>query len=206
MAKIKMSPLATDIAGSVDGLLFSKSRGIHTVRKKVIPANPNTSGQRVSRESLAQLMFIYANFSLWLRNGWDASAIGQPATPINLYLKQCLSAYRGVADFSLASASAVPIVTGSQGAPDLDTNPIEIVFSPSPIPAGYGLTVLTTTPIDDDLSTVEISFTNFSAGQTSPKTVPVPPLSGHDVRAYTNFWKSALALYGYGSSFIVNFL
>lgn len=206
MAKIKLSPLATDIAGSLDGLLFSKSRGVNTVRRKVIPINPNTLAQRISRWGLGQLMSINKQMHLFYRNSWDDLAEGASQTAVNLYLKQTLSDYINVNDLSLSPHTSVPVITGSQGTPDNDTQPVEILFSPSPIPAGVVMYVYSTVPVDDSPTSVLLLLSAFAAGLTSPRFVLYPDLSGGDLRISCNFLDTVKQRTGYGFQFLVNFI
>lgn len=205
MAKIKMSPLATDIAGSVDGLLFSKSRGINTVRTKVVPVNPNTAAQRVKRRQMAQMMSLYNLLGLPFRNVWDAASVGVTLPPIQLYLQAVLGAYYAASPFSASPKTSLPDVSVVQGTWAPDTDPVQVVFSPSPVPAGLGFLIKGFVPNDEDNHKVLVSQAIVSAGNSSPGYITLPDISGGDPFVCGNFYDAAAAIVGYGSSFLVEF-
>lgn len=106
MAKITLSPLVTDIRGKVGPTVFSKWKGINTVRALVIPGNPRTLLQRIARG------FTYAVSKAWARQTeaykaqFNAAASGQGISGNNLYMKTMAGFNARFRDFRTTASAA----------------------------------------------------------------------------------------------------
>lgn len=73
------SALATEMSGSLGGMVASHNRGGLYLRARVIPVNPNTSLQQVIRGFVAQLSSLWLNTLTFLqREAWDEYALQVP--------------------------------------------------------------------------------------------------------------------------------
>jgi len=143
MAKVTAPLLSFGASGTVAKVqVYSKWRGRPYVRRHVIPSNPNTTAQQLTRN-----VFSVGN-SFWKLMGtiaispWDLFATGQVLTGRNAFIGRYVSNVRSQVDqalmeFSpgakggLVATSAVPVAV-SQG--------IDItVLAPTP-PSGWTLT------------------------------------------------------------------
>jgi len=73
-AKISLSPLITDVRGSVKDTTFSKWKSSNYIRARVTPSNPNSAAQQLVRESLARCVTLYQSFASEIKTAWDLYA------------------------------------------------------------------------------------------------------------------------------------
>jgi len=149
MAKITGPLLSLSARGSIGkSMTFSSAKGVPYVRQLVIPANPKSTAQVLTRD-------IFTNFGLrWktggaiMRSPWDRFADGTKAAGRNYYMGKNLAATRGESDLDdyigspgakggLAPASMVLTTAASLG--------IEAVVTVPALPTGWTITAVQVT-------------------------------------------------------------
>lgn len=172
MAKIKMSPLVTDIKGSTDKLLFSSSRGVATVRTKVKPVQPNTAAQIANRQIMVSLMKTLGEMSPYIRLGWEHASIGQNKTGTNLFISANVASEK-TQDVNIWSLPTdIQAVSGPSYIEQTAETPYSVAFSPSPVPAGLKLYVYNRVGSPEPPNYYDIWEYIYDAPQTSPVSVP----------------------------------
>lgn len=101
MAKTTAPLLSFGADGQVaKSIVYSKWRGIPYVRRHVVPANPNTTAQQLTRTTFALLREQWKVAPAGLVLPWDTFATGRPFTGMNKYVGENLRVLRGQADFA----------------------------------------------------------------------------------------------------------
>lgn len=143
MATVTGGLMSLSASGTIaDTLTYSRWKGIPYVRQRIIPANPRSVDQTDTRQVFAFLQNLYKRFPAIASEPWIAAAVGNPMTPMNVFMKSNLSGLRGETDLanlvmSPGNAGGLPpvsmIVTPGSGSITL------AVTAPTP-PAGWTLT------------------------------------------------------------------
>lgn len=74
MAKIKLSPLITEIGGKLGNVVFQRNPTGPFARNLVIPANPNTSAQQTARSRMTVRSKAWAGLTEGQRLAWNTAA------------------------------------------------------------------------------------------------------------------------------------
>lgn len=136
MAKLIAPLLALSARGTIaDTLTYSAWKGIDYVRQRVIPANPQTADQSLTRDVFKVLGQLWVMMQTLARAPWIASAVGKPFTHRNSLIRSNLSAMReevdmnaftaspgalaGMAPASIAAVFGASTITVTLGAPTL---------------------------------------------------------------------------------------
>jgi hypothetical protein len=82
-------------------LTYGAWKGISYARTRVIPANPQTSAQSLTRDVFAYLQQYYKFAPSIAREPWIAAVTGIPMTPINLVLSKNTGVIRSEIDLDL---------------------------------------------------------------------------------------------------------
>ncbi len=80
MAKLKLTALVSDIAGSVGGSIFAKAGNTHYIRTKTTPVNKVSPTQGAQRQFIGSLTQSWRNLNPNERMLWSAFALNQPTT------------------------------------------------------------------------------------------------------------------------------
>lgn len=145
MAKITAPLLSLGGRGSIaKSVVFSNWRGVNYARQHVIPGNPKTTAQSLTRNTFATLR------EMWKRTGdlgkapWNAFATGRPFTGFNTFIGDNVRFSRGEADFAKfigspgARGGIPPVsVTASTGS---GSGELDIAFSNPSEPDGWTIT------------------------------------------------------------------
>lgn len=198
MAKIKMSPLVTDIKGSSGPLLFSESRGVRTVRAKKTPSNPNTAAQQASRGALRDLMTIWEQLHYWLQDRWTDYAAGLNMTAVNAFLAQNLAIENGNSRFSITPPGTLPVLTASGIYESSGCANVSFGFTPGTVPVGQILTVWHRLGNKPGPPGPLLTPSFFVGPQTSPVSVPVPDCGEGDNWLYASLVTAQYAEIGFG--------
>jgi hypothetical protein len=101
MAKVKGPILSLDASGQIGkSQVYGKWRGVAYARQHVVPANPRSTEQLVTRDTFTNLNDMY-KFMLSLSQApWIAYSQGKPLTPRNALVKHNLPSLRGQADMT----------------------------------------------------------------------------------------------------------
>ena len=96
MAKITGPLLSLGASGQIGKtLVFAKWRGVGYVRQYVVPANPQTVAQQLTRNTFATIRSMFKIASTIARAPFDAFATGRPLLGVNQYLKSNILAMLG---------------------------------------------------------------------------------------------------------------
>lgn len=158
MAKTSGPLLSLGASGTIGGALtFSKWKGIGYARQRVIPANPNSTAQQLTRGVFSNASNIWKGAPSLFTAPWDRFAIGQPLTGRNAWMKEFVARLRGEADltdmlFAPSAKGGTPLdsmvlVAGSE---QIEVTPA----APTP-PTGWTLTsIIAAAILDDDPETM----------------------------------------------------
>jgi len=93
MAKVTGPLFSVDARGKIaDSIVFMGWRGLKTVRRYVIPANPRTSAQVITRGFFSTAVNLYHTLSSLDKAALRRSASGQPYSGFNLFVGWCKKA------------------------------------------------------------------------------------------------------------------
>lgn len=95
-----IAPLLSFGAGGQIGKtqVYSKWRGIGYARRYVVPANPRTAEQQLTRGAFAQLREMWKVAPPEQKAPWDAFAQGRPFLGFNKYIGENIRVLRGMAN------------------------------------------------------------------------------------------------------------
>lgn len=145
MAKTTAPMLSFSAQGSIaKTLVYAKWRGISYGRQHVIPANPQSTAQTLTRSTFATMREFWKRTGATTRAPWDAFAKGQPFTGMNKFVGENLRMIRGEADMDKFYASpgaggglafpAVSVVTGAS------SGEVDVTLSAPTLPTGWTIT------------------------------------------------------------------
>lgn len=184
MAKITGGLLSLNATGTIaDTLTFAKTRGVAYARQRVVPSNPNSTGQQTTRNTFSWTSGVWKNAGSLLRAPWDAYASGQPFNERNAFMGQNLAALRGLGDLSafIGSPGARGGLPASSIALTAGSEQITVDFTNPAAPTGWTLVSAIAVAIadqdpenaadyvtvagEDDTSQAQVVLTNLTASQ-----------------------------------------
>jgi len=175
MSKVTAPLLSFGASGAIAKTqVYSTWKGRPYVRRHVIPSNPNSAGQQLTRNAFAWLNNVWKNAPSLVVDVWDRYAVGQVLTGRNAFIGQNTAALRSETDLAdmimSPGAKGGPPPTGitpSAGAGSIST----AVAVPS-APTGWTLTSAIVAVIRDQDPQTEILYT-ITAGEdvSTPYTV-----------------------------------
>lgn len=96
MAKVTAPLLSFGAAGTIAKVqTYATWRGVPYARKHVIPANPRSTGQTLTRDIFANLNTRWKQGGPLMRAPWDRFAVGQKFVGRNSYMGKNVAALRG---------------------------------------------------------------------------------------------------------------
>jgi len=96
MAKLTGALMSLGARGSIaKTLTFASARGVPYVRQTVIPSNPRTTEQTLTRDVMRDASNIWKNAPALLRAPWDLFAQGRSASGRALFIGEYISVLRG---------------------------------------------------------------------------------------------------------------
>jgi len=143
MSKVTAPLLSFGASGSVAKTqVYSKWKGRAYVRRHVIPANPNSAAQQLTRNAFTWLSNIWKNAPALLTAPWDLYAQGQVLTGRNAFIGQNTAILRPETDNDLMifspGAKGGPAPTSVSAAATAGGTDVTIV-PPTP-PTGWTVT------------------------------------------------------------------
>ncbi len=205
MAKVTAPLLSFGGSGSLaKSMVFSKWKGRPYVRRHVIPANPQSTAQTLTRDIFRNLSSIWLNLQPNGQSPWDRFAEGQVLTGRNAYMGKNLAVLRGEVDLakwiSSPGAKGGLVQDSTVLTPGVATITVDVV-TPTP-PTGWSVVGVQANMIVDGAPE---SITDFAtiAGQdlVTPYSII---LTGVAVTAYAVsawvVWTKADATLAYGPS------
>ena len=144
MSRITAPLLSFDARGKIaDSMVFANWRGVPYARRYVIPGNPKTTGQVLTRDIFRNLELRWKQGGPLLRAVWDRFAVGQKFVGRNSYLGKNIAVLRG--DLLMTDYIGSPGAKG--GLPPVSlvlatvaANGIEATITAPAAPTGWTLT------------------------------------------------------------------
>lgn len=145
MAKVQGPLLSMGAQGQIgQSMVFAKWKGIQYSRRYVVPANPDTTGQQLTRNVFRAADQQWKYLGALARAPWIAAVKGRPMVPRNLLMKEEIPVIRDEVDisnwvFSPGNLGGIaPVsVTAAAGASAGD---IDVTVSAPDAPVGWALT------------------------------------------------------------------
>lgn len=111
MAKTKGPLLSLSASGQIGkALVFGDWRGVKYAREHVVPANPKTTAQTLTRTTFTGADDQFKRLLTLAQSPWSASAVGKPFTARNKFISEFVSNLRG--DANMTDYVASPGVNG----------------------------------------------------------------------------------------------
>lgn len=183
MAKTTAPLLSFDARGQIAKTqVYASWRGRSYVRRHVIPANPNTADQQLTRNAFTWLQSVYKFMPSLASAPWEAYVTGKPLTARNAYTKFNLPDLRSAVDLTTLVGS--PGVLGGIPAATLTvTGGVATVTvaatAPTDIPTGWTLDGLVAAVIADQDPQSGIDFTMQAAEDlTVAYSIPFTVVAG----------------------------
>lgn len=143
MAKTTAPTLSFGASGSLaKSMVYSKWKGRPYVRQHVVPANPQTSAQQLTRNAFSWLQSVFAFGTSNFVSTWKAYAQGQVLTDRNGWTKTNLPTLRPATDitgivFSAGAKGGLP-PAGISVTPGSGT--LTVTLTAPALPAGWTIT------------------------------------------------------------------
>lgn len=145
--------LSFDARGKIaDTMVFANWRGVPYVRRFVIPANPKTTAQVLTRDIFANLEMRWKQGGPLLRAVWDRFAVGQKFVGRNSYLGKNIAELRGDAlmtDYIGSPGAKGGLAPSTLVLTTVAANGIEAVVTAPAAPTGWTLTGAIATMLKD---------------------------------------------------------
>jgi len=144
MSKTTAPLLSFGASGQIgQTMVFAKWRGRAYVRRHVIPANPQTAEQSLTRDTFGWLQAVWKVAPVLLTAPWLAYSNGKVLTDRNAFTKFNLPALRTASDLNLMEFS--PGALGGLPPASITVTPGDdqltvACAAPSPIPVGWTIT------------------------------------------------------------------
>ena len=92
MAKVVFSALLSSASGKIGDVVMSRWKGIHYVRRRVIPANPQTGDQCLQRYVLKSALLMWQGVKSWAKDPWTLAVTGYAWSGYNRFMDLCMHA------------------------------------------------------------------------------------------------------------------
>jgi len=181
MAKVTGPLLSLGGSGSIAKTqVYSKWKGRPYVRRHVIPSNPDTAEQQLTRNLFTWLNNVWKNSPAGLTDPWDLYATGQVLTGRNAFVGQNIKAMRVETDLELmvfspgAKGGVAPSAVSAAGG----ALSIAVTVTPPSIPTGWTITAAWAAAIQSQNPQSGVIYTpvvNFDA--TAPYVVNLTGLA-----------------------------
>ncbi len=174
MAKVTAPLLSFDARGKIgDSMVFANWRGVPYARRYVIPGNPQSVGQTLTRDIWTALDMRWKQAGTLMRAPWDRFAVGQKFVGRNAYLGKNIAVIRGDAD--MADYIGSPGAKGGLG-------PTSIALTTV---AGGGIECGFTNPADFGDFTLTAAVATFLKDQAPEAAVADVIVEGEDLAGVT---------------------
>lgn len=112
MAKVTGPLFSLDASGKfADSLVFSKWKGINTVRQYAQPTNANTTRQQAVRNSFTAASSLYQSLMAADKEAWKLRATGQPMSGYNAFMGIAVQTLMQMRAFTLLNMVEVNNIT-----------------------------------------------------------------------------------------------
>ena len=165
MAKVNAPLLSFSASGTIAGTqTYSRWKGRPYVRQRVTPANPNTAGQQLTRNTFTWINNVWKNASALLTAPWDLYATGQVLTGRNAFVGQNTRALRSQTDLidMIASPGAKGGIIPSAMVATGGALQISVALTAPSLPAGWSIVQAVAIAIKDQDPQTETFYTMAS--------------------------------------------
>lgn len=153
MSVVTAPLLSFDARGKIaDSMVFSNWRGVPYVRRFVIPGNPKTTGQVLTRDIFRNMELRWKQGGPLLRAVWDRFAVGQKFVGRNSYLGKNIAVLRGdllMTDYVGSPGAKGGLPPASLVLATVAANTIEATITAPAAPTGWTLTSGIATALKD---------------------------------------------------------
>lgn len=206
MAKTSGPLLSLGARGTIAGTMtFASWRGVGYARQRVIPANPNSTGQQSTRNAFSYASALWKTAPALFLAPWDLFAQGQPLTGRNAYISSFVSNVRGETDLQ-----AMVFSPGAKGGlpPDsiaitAGSNQLQVDFTNPDAPTGWTLvSAIAAAVLDSDYATDPVPTIVADEDATTQAQVTLTGLTASSLYAVGAWleWTKADGTTAYGSS------
>lgn len=161
MAKVSAPLLSFSAGGSIAKTqVYAKWKGRPYVRQHVIPSNPNTADQQLTRNTFTWLNNVWKNGPTLLQAPWDLYAQGQVLTGRNAFVGQNTRALRSetdLADMILSPGAKGGIIAASMVATGGALS-ISVALTAPALPTGWTITQGVAVAIRDQDPQTEVLY------------------------------------------------
>ena len=144
MAKVRGPILSIGASGSIaKSQVYASWRGVQYARQHVVPSNPRTADQQITRGVFGGLQELYRRLPLGAQEPWQAAVSGRPLTARNAFTSLNVKALRGKED--MAGFVGSPGARGGLALSDLravtgaSPGSIDVAFELGAGPSGWVL-------------------------------------------------------------------
>lgn len=164
--------------------VYASWKGRPYARRYVIPANPNSAEQQVTRNTFTWLNNVWRMMPGAMRDGWDAYADVNRFTATNGWIKQNLSGLRGDAD--LASIILSPAARSGIPAAAVNLTPgddlITVALTAPSLPTGWSIVAAHAAAIrQQDPASGILYTTTYGTDASAPYSIPLSALASAQV-------------------------
>lgn len=192
MSKVVAPLLSFEGSGQIAKTqVYSTWKGIPYVRRYVVPANPRSSDQVLTRTAFTFLNYVWRTAPADFVAPWTAAAQGRPLTNRNLFIKQNNSMLRTAADLTGlvmspgAKGGIASTITITPGAAQLTFAGSD----PTPLPAGWTVVALVGAAIKQQDPQTDQFYEVFTASDTtSPFSVVMSGLEAATAYVAAGWW------------------
>ena len=161
MARTTAPLLSFDARGKIaDTMVFANWRGVPYVRRFVIPGNPKTTAQVLTRDIFANLEMRWKQGGPLLRAVWDRFATGQKFVGRNAYIGQNIAVLRGdllMTDYIGSPGAKGGLPPASLVLATVAAGTIEATITAPTPPTGWTLTSGIATALKDQTPELTVS-------------------------------------------------
>lgn len=182
MARTTAPLLGFDATGQIaKTMVYGSWRGVKYARRYVIPANPQSAEQTITRTTFATLREMWKLMPAIGRAPWTAFATGRPFLNLNAFVGENMRVVRGDGDFqdflgSPGARGGLP-PTSFAAAQGSSSGEIDYTFGAPTVPTGWSIVTYQVTafpdqdPVDDLVGPVlcdeDATATFTQAGMTA---------------------------------------
>jgi len=183
MAKVTAPLLSFGAGGAIANTqVYSKWRGVPYARRYVVPANPRTAEQTLTRSAFAQLREMWKVAPEEQKAPWDAFATGRPFLGFNKYIGENIRVMRGEPNMQAFIGS--PGARGGLSPLDMAAVPtatpgeIQVTFGIPAAPTGWTLNSVVAVAFNDQAP--DDFFTGPYVAGSAPAPADTVTLTGAD--------------------------
>lgn len=181
MSKVTAPLLSFDASGQIaDTLVYASWKGRAYARKYVIPSNPNSSGQQLTRNTFAYLARLWQYMPAGAKGAWDLYAQNSRFTANNGFMKQNNGVLRTETDLLniiMSPAAGGGIVASGIGLA-VASGQITATLTAPTLPAGWTITNGWAMAIrNEDPQTSDIFDVGSGSDATDPYEITITGLT-----------------------------